>query len=111
MPKSLLTKKIERPVENPPENTFDRSSLFTVNASSLKVSAKQKKKDTTTVRISFINHDRLNALLILLGYQSVDQLLDTLLGAYEETLESYQKKELKVVEKSLASRRSRKKQE
>ena len=108
MTKQLLNKKINRPNENSPKNVFDRSSLFTDASAQEKSSP--KRADTTTVRISWSTHERLNALVILLGFQSIDQLVDNLLDSYETTLEPDQNKELRVIEKSLASRRNRKKQ-
>ncbi|MBC1399931.1 hypothetical protein [Listeria fleischmannii] len=91
-------KKIERNQQIEPSSSFSRDKIFTTSTiESNKRTIEKKAEKTTTIRLSYRNKDRLNALVNTKGLVSVDEVLDILLDEHESTLTSDEKRELRTM--------------
>ncbi|GAF66470.1 hypothetical protein BTS2_3371 [Bacillus sp. TS-2] len=98
--KNKEPKKIERSEPNKPSNTYKPNDIFTVKEEVKEKEAEKKLKEKiTTVRVTNKNKDRLNALVMLKGLQSVDNMLNQLLNEYESTLSKDKLKEYEMIQK------------
>lgn len=92
-------KKIERIETTTPANTYNPNDVFTVKHenSQANIPPISKQEKSTSIRCSFGNKDRLNALVVLNGSDSVDQILDILLDEYEATMTPEERRELRTI--------------
>ncbi|WP_110925939.1 hypothetical protein [Bacillus massiliglaciei] len=89
------TKKIERTENTEPKDTYNPNNVFTVKQNEKKETRAKEKK--TTIRLSYKNQQRLNALVTQNSLDSVDQVLDLILNQYESGLSKEQRKELDTI--------------
>lgn len=95
---------LERKEDVKPKEAFNRSSLFTVEASQ-KESLDQKKEaprkktkgTTTTIRCAADTSHRLNAIVTSFSLDSVNELLEILLDNYEASLTQDERREIKTL--------------
>lgn len=99
---STKVNKIDRIETTAPQNTFSPNDVFTISQDT-EMPLPQKKQDkkqqdkSTSIRCSFRNKDRLNALVVLNGSDSVDQILDIILDEHEATMTQEQRRELRTI--------------
>lgn len=95
---------LERKEEVKPQQSFNRSSLFTVNeyqktnVEQNKDSLRKKEKSkTTTIRCSADTSHRLNAIVTSFNLDSVNELIEILLDNYEASLTTDERREIKTL--------------
>ena len=110
MADSLLNKNkgkrnlLERKEEVIPQQSFNRSSLFTVNEaqqtnveSKKDTPRKKTKGTTTTIRCAIDTSHRLNAIVTSFNLDSVNELIEILLDNYEASLTTDERREIKTL--------------
>ncbi|PKR83067.1 hypothetical protein [Heyndrickxia camelliae] len=98
------SKNIERVETTPPAGTYNPSDVFTVKPEVQKTKEEIKEK-SSTVRCSLKNKDRLNALVIHHGKDSVDEVLNMILNEHEANMSSDKKKEFQTLLKIYSKKR------
>jgi hypothetical protein len=95
---------LERKEEVKPQQSFNRSSLFTVNESEhtnedkkKDTSRKKIKSKTTTIRCAADTSHRLNAIVTSFNLDSVNELIEILLDNYEASLTTDERREIKTL--------------
>lgn len=78
-----------------PENTFSRSQLFTSDEEQPLKPKKQTK--ITTIRCTPMTSARLNAIVSVMGYECINELLDVLISDYENKMNDNEQREFEVV--------------
>ena len=95
---------LERKEEVKPQQSFNRSSLFTVNESQQTngdpkkdVPRKKERGTTTTIRCATDTSHRLNAIVTSFNLDSVNELIEILLDNYEASLTTDERREIKTL--------------
>lgn len=85
-----------------PLQSFNRSSLFTVNEpqqtnenKKRETTRKKEKSKTTTIRCAADTSHRLNAIVTSFNLDSVNELIEILLDNYEASLTTDERREIK----------------
>lgn len=87
-----------------PTKTVDRNLFLSPS-----MSTKKTKKETTTIRCDVSIADQLNTLTVLLDFDSVNDLLDTMISKEISTLDTNKKQEFKTIEAVYKQKRNLKK--
>lgn len=95
---------LERKEEVKPLQSFNRSSLFTVNETQqtndgqkMNAFRKKEKSKTTTIRCTSDTSHRLNAIVTSFNLDSVNELIEILLDNYEASLTTDERREIKTL--------------
>lgn len=95
---------LERKEEVKPQQSFNRSSLFTVNEAEhtnedqkKDTTRKKAKSKTTTIRCAADTSYRLNAIVTSFNLDSVNELIEILLDNYEASLTTDERREIKTL--------------
>lgn len=95
---------LERKEEVKPKQSFNRSTLYTVNEpqqddhdQKREAPRKKEKSTTTTIRCATNTSHRLNALVTSFNLDSVNELLEILLDNYEASLTQDERREIKTL--------------
>lgn len=92
---------LDKPKDTPkPNQVFDRQRLFTMD----ETKREKEKKKSTTIRCSQEMSNMLNAIIIVKGLDTVDELLNHMTTEYLKTLSEDARREYELVLK-LKSRR------
>ena len=94
-------KRVEIPS---PVNTFSRNSWFTIDEETKKVD--KKKKESTTIRCEKDLADEINAMTVILDFESVNDLLSFFIYSQKSELNSNQLKEFDAINRVYVKKRN-----
>ncbi|WP_101773408.1 hypothetical protein [Peptostreptococcus faecalis] len=97
---------LERVPVPQPKNTFSRDSLFTIDEAKKETKVK---KETTTIRCDKDVADKINAMTVILNYETVNELLTHAIEELRTGLSGDQKKEFETIKNVYSKKRAFKK--